>query len=242
MRREGGADHRKDGTHGLPPHPMHLLSRLTRTFTKPLFLCLAAMVLAIAGLAAAVMKSETVARADVAANQQAYAEASDHGTQWSFHITDLGGSHTVWLVTAAAALFLIAFRHWRGAIALLAAVASTQLVVDVLKLAVERPRPDHALTETNGFSFPSAHSATSMAVYATLTLLAARAVRGRPRLLIAVAGGLVVVAIGLTRIYLGAHYPTDVLAGWLTGAVIVLGSWALARRVPLPRLRAADAA
>jgi membrane-associated phospholipid phosphatase len=215
---------------------MHALSRLTRPFTKPLFLCLAAMVVAVAGLAAAVMKSDTVTQADAAANQQAYMQAGQHGTDWSFHITDLGGSHTVWLVTAAAALFLVAFRHWRGAIALLVAVASTQLVVDVLKIAVERPRPDHAMTETNGFSFPSAHSATSMAVYATLTLLAARAVTGRPRVAIAIAGALVVVAIGLTRIYLGAHYPTDVLAGWLTGAVIVLGSWALARRIPLPRL------
>jgi membrane-associated phospholipid phosphatase len=215
---------------------MHVLSRLTRPLTKPFFLCVAAMVLAVAGLATAVMKSETVGHADVAANQEAYTQATDHGTAWSFHITDLGGSHTVWLVTVAAALALIAFRHWRGAIALLVAVASTQLVVDVLKLAVERPRPDHALTETNGFSFPSAHSATSVAVYATLTLLAARAVSGRLRVLVAIAGGLVVVAIGLTRIYLGAHYPTDVLAGWLTGAVVVLGSWALARRVPLPRL------
>jgi undecaprenyl-diphosphatase len=141
----------------------------------------------------------------------------------------------VWLVTAAAALALVAFRHWRGAIALAVAVASTQLVVEALKLAVERPRPDHAIAESSGFSFPSAHSATSVAVYATLTLLAARAVNGRLRVAMAVAGGLVVVAIGLTRIYLGAHYPTDVLAGWLTGAVIVLGSWTLARRIPLPR-------
>jgi membrane-associated phospholipid phosphatase len=215
---------------------MHALRRLTSPLMKPLFLCVAAMVLAVAGLAAAVMKSETVGQAEAAANQQVHARAADHGTEWSFHITDLGGSHTVWLVTAAAALFLVAFRHWRGAIALLVAVASTQLVVDVLKVAVERQRPDHALTETNGFSFPSAHSATSMAVYAMLTLLAARAVSGRLRVAIAVAGGLVVVAIGLTRIHLGAHYPTDVLAGWLTGAVIVLGSWALARRIPLPRL------
>jgi membrane-associated phospholipid phosphatase len=215
---------------------MPALVRLTRLLTKPFFLCATAMVLAVAGLAAAVLKSETVASADAAANQEAYSQTTDRVTAWSFHVTDLGGSHTVWLITAAAALLLVAFRHWRGAIALLVAMASTQLTVDVLKLAVERPRPEHSLTETSGFSFPSAHSATSMAVYATLTLLAARALNGRLRVLVAVAGGLVVVAIGLTRIYLGAHYPTDVLAGWLTGAVLVIASWALAKRVPLPRL------
>jgi undecaprenyl-diphosphatase len=214
---------------------MHALSRLTRAFTKPLFLCLGAMVLAVAGLAAAVMKSETVGHADAIANQQVHSQTTHHGAELSFQITDLGGSQTVWLVTVAAALALIAFRHWHGAIALLVAVASTQLVVDVLKLTVGRPRPDHAVADTSGFSFPSAHSATSMAVYATLTLLAARAVSGRLRVMVAVAGGVVVVAIGLTRVYLGAHYPTDVLAGWLTGAVVVLGSWALAKRIPLPR-------
>jgi len=194
------------------------------------------MALAVAGLAAAVLKSETVTRADAMANQAATGEATYHGTQLSFAITDLGGSDTVWLITAAAAIMLVAFRHWRGAIALVIAVASTQLVVDIIKLTVERARPDHALTEASGFSFPSAHSATSMAVYATLTLLAARATSGRLRALVIAARLLVVVAIGLTRIYLGAPYPTDVLAGWLAGAIVVLASWGIARRVPLPRL------
>ena len=41
-------------------------------------------------------------------------------------------------------------------------------------------------------------------------------------------------AIGLSRVYLGAHYPTDVLAGWLTGGILVLGAWALCSRLPAP--------
>ena len=213
---------------------MEALIRMSRVLLNPLFLCLAALALFVAALATAVTRSDTVTHADAMANQSVHERATPQGADWSFAITDLGGSGTMWLVTFAAVLVMIAFRHWRGAVALVVAVASTHLVVDVLKLAIERPRPDHALTEASGFSFPSAHSATSMAVYATLAFVAARATSGRLRLLIVAAGGLVVVAIGLTRIYLGAHYPTDVLAGWATGAAIVVASWALAKRLRVP--------
>jgi membrane-associated phospholipid phosphatase len=215
---------------------MHVLRRLTAFTAKPIVLTVGAIVLAVAGLGAAVTQSETVTRADAVASQSVHTQATDRGAEMSFAVTDLAGSNTVWLITAAAFVMLIALRHWRGAIALVVAVASTQLVVELLKETIERPRPDAGFAEHTGFSFPSAHSATGMALYLMLTLLAARAASGRLRVLIAVLGGSVIVAIGVTRVYLGAHYPTDVLAGWLTGAAIVLLSWQLAKRVPLPQL------
>ena len=211
-----------------------MLRRLTALSAKPIVLAVGSIALAVGGLAAAVTQSETVTRADTAANQTVHTRATLEGTEMSFAVTDLAGSSTVWLITAAAFVLLVALRHWRGAIALVVAVASTQLVVDLLKEAIERPRPDAAFVEPSGFSFPSAHSATGMALYLMLTLIAARAASGRLRVLIAVLGGSVIVAIGMTRVYLGAHYPTDVLAGWLTGAAIVLLSWQLAKRLPLP--------
>jgi undecaprenyl-diphosphatase len=220
---------------------MHALRRLTALSTSPVFLAIGAIVLAVAGLTAAVTQSETVTRADAMANHTVHTQATDRGAEMSFALTDLAGTGTVWLITAAAFLFLLALRHWRGAIALVVAVASTQLVVQLLKEAIERPRPDAAFADHSGFSFPSAHSATGMALYLMLTLIAARAASGRLRVLIAVLGGSVIVAIGLTRVYLGAHYPTDVLAGWLTGAAIVLLSWQFAKRIPLPRLAPARA-
>jgi membrane-associated phospholipid phosphatase len=220
---------------------MSALRRLTALSIKPIFLAVAAIVLAVAGLAAAVTRSDTVTRADALANQTVHDQASDRGAEMSFAVTDLAGTSTVWLITAAAFALLVALRHWRGAIALVVAVASTQLVVQLLKEAIERPRPDAGFAEHSGFSFPSAHSATGMALYLMLTLIAARAASGRLRVLIAVLGGAVIVAIGITRVYLGAHYPTDVLAGWLTGAAIVLLSWQLAKRIPLPRPAAARA-
>ncbi len=116
----------------------------------------------------------------------------------------------------------------------------TQAVVQLVKLTVDRPRPavNGAITDAHGASFPSAHSATAVALYATLALLLAHRCHGLKRVAVLVAGGVVVAAVGLSRIELGAHYPLDVLAGWLTGAALVLAFWALVARV-VPRPAAA---
>lgn len=67
--------------------------------------------------------------------------------------------------------------------------------------------------------------ATAVAVYALLAFIAARALTGLPRLAVATAGAALVLVIGASRVYLGVHYPTDVIAGWLTGAAIALAAW-----------------
>ncbi|HET8593173.1 MAG TPA: phosphatase PAP2 family protein, partial [Solirubrobacterales bacterium] len=68
-----------------------------------------------------------------------------------------------------------------------------------------------------------------------LALIAARAMRGRARGHAWIAAIALVAAVGLSRVYLGAHYPTDVLAGWLIGGVAVVGSWVLCSRLPAGR-------
>jgi undecaprenyl-diphosphatase len=87
------------------------------------------------------------------------------------------------------------------------------------------------VTDPSGFSFPSAHSASSVALYALLAFILARAARGSTRTALVVAGLAVAAAVGVSRVYLGAHYPTDVLAGWLTGGVLAAASWALVARL-----------
>jgi undecaprenyl-diphosphatase len=156
--------------------------------------------------------------------------------------SELGGSTTVMLVTAVAALALGALRHWRGATALALAVLGTQLVVAAGKAVVARPRPADGIAtiDPSGWSFPSAHSASAVALYVMLALIATHLWGGRLRPAVAFgAAGMVVGMVGLSRVYLGAHYPTDVLAGWLVGGVLVVASWALCSRLPAVQLRRA---
>jgi undecaprenyl-diphosphatase len=186
---------------------------------------------AVAALTAAVLASATVRALDFAVNETVHQVAVAREADWGYAITWLGNSDTVLWVTVLAVAALAALRHWRGAAALALSMAATQLVVELLKGAVERSRPDHAIAEAGGFSFPSAHSASSVALYALLAFILARAARGSTRTAVLVAGLAVAVAVGLSRVYLGAHYPTDVLAGWLTGGVLAAASWALVARL-----------
>lgn len=93
----------------------------------------------------------------------------------------------------------------------------------LIKAAVQRPRPDdvvHLISE-GGFSFPSGHSITSMFVFGLLIFLVRSNVRNKTaaNVLTAVLS-IPMILIGLSRIYLGVHYPTDVLAGWCLGIAV----------------------
>lgn len=108
---------------------------------------------------------------------------------------------------------------------LVVAAASSGVWTALLKRFFERPRPDVVprLIEVAGLSYPSGHSLSGAAVYVTAALLLApRARRCGERVAIVLVGVALVLAIGASRVYLGVHYPTDVLAGLAFGT-----SWAL---------------
>jgi undecaprenyl-diphosphatase len=137
-------------------------------------------------------------------------------------LTAIGGTRAVVALSAAAVAILLARRRRLDALALVAAVVSTEAAVAVVKHLLLRPRPPaaDAVVHPAGYSFPSGHAAASLALFATAAFFASR---GRPpavRTLIGAATVSVLVAIGLTRVYLGAHYPSDVAAGWLLAGSI----------------------
>jgi membrane-associated phospholipid phosphatase len=199
----------------------------------------AAMVAVVIALGIAVEAGAQIVTFDRAANQTVQNHAAEPVTGWAFVLTALGSTYVLIAVALSAALGLVLRGRWRAAVALVVAYVVTDVTVALVKLIVSRPRPDESLTEAGGFSFPSGHSAMSMVVYGCLAFALARVVRGFPRVAFALVGGLLVVAIGLSRIYLGVHYPSDVIAGWTTGAAILIVTWMLASRL---RPRTAPAA
>ena len=156
---------------------------------------------------------------DEALHQQATAWVTTTmgGVSW------LGSSQGLLLVTTAAASFFVARRHLREAALVVLAFAGAELLYSLLKVEFARPRPsfaDPVVPQDAGYSFPSGHATASMAVYGALAYLALTTLRGTRWPRIACTAGLLalVAAIGFSRLYLGKHFPSDVIAGWCAAA------------------------
>jgi len=149
-------------------------------------------------------------------------------------VTALGGFTVVTLVTVVAvAAFLIHGRK-RHALVLAGTVLLAEISSDMAKTFYARARPDlvpHG-SYVYSASFPSGHSTLSAATYLTLAVLIASLEpnRGTKAMVFALAG-LLVLAIGASRVYLGVHWPSDVLAGWSLGAAFALAAWSVLRRI-----------
>ncbi|HEY0647780.1 phosphatase PAP2 family protein [Phenylobacterium sp.] len=143
-------------------------------------------------------------------------------------ITALGGTTLVVVVTVVSVLAFIFHKKGVHALvmggAVLAAWASSQFT----KALFGRPRPDlvpHDVYVYSG-SFPSGHSTMSTAAFLTLAMLiASLEMKRRSKALAYVLAALVVVGVGFSRVYLGVHWPSDVLAGWCLGAGWALVGW-----------------
>jgi undecaprenyl-diphosphatase len=143
-------------------------------------------------------------------------------------ITALGGTAVLTLGVLAVAGFLALTGKTHAAITVLVSVASGMVLSQAIKWAYARPRPElvpHGM-ETYSASFPSGHSMMAAVVYLTLGALLARH-QGQPRMkvYVLVVAVLLTVLVGASRIYLGVHWPTDVLAGWCLGAAWAILCW-----------------
>ncbi|MCB1488753.1 MAG: phosphatase PAP2 family protein [Bauldia sp.] len=144
--------------------------------------------------------------------------------------TALGGVGVLTLMAAGGVGYLLLLRKRRAALFLAVAVGGGMLASSLLKMFFSRPRPDLVPHESYVYttSFPSGHSMMSAVVYLTLAVMLSRVeARGAVKAYLLGVAVLVVVLIGISRVYLGVHWPTDVLAGWAAGAAWALGCWAL---------------
>ena len=138
-------------------------------------------------------------------------------------ITELGDTKVVVAVTIVVLLWLMWKRAWRTATYWLVAIAGASALNTVIKVALHRARPDELLySGWSAFSFPSGHSTVNVVLYGFLAFLIARDIRPAWRLAVALSAATLIFLIAFSRLYLGAHWFSDVLGGlafgsaWLT--------------------------
>jgi len=132
-------------------------------------------------------------------------------------ITSFGNSPCQILLGIGLAALLLFFRKWRALLFAGTTMLATALATEWLKHLLERARPEIILQPLSGFSLPSGHTASAIAFYFCLAVLAGRGQPPRWRLVWLLLSSLPVLAIACSRVYLGAHWPTDILAGGLLG-------------------------
>ena len=146
-------------------------------------------------------------------------------------LTTLGGYTVLTVAGVLVVGFLLTMRAFGAAAFVVVSLAGGTLLGALLKDLYDRPRPDLVahLVAVATPSFPSGHAMQSAIVWLTLGALLSRAVPGRPaRLYVLGAACALALAVGSSRVYLGVHWPTDVLAGWCIGSAWAMGCWLVA--------------
>lgn len=213
---------------------------LTRARRELALIAAALLILAFGQLAAEVLEGETLAfdRAALLALRQPGNPAEPIGPAWfneaARDITGLGSFACLGLLLAAVTGYLLLRGKRATALLLLASVGGGTVVSTLLKYAFARPRPDVVMPAARVFtaSFPSGHATMSAITFLTIAALLARS-EAEPRLkaYLITLGVTLTVLVGLSRLYLGVHYPTDVLAGWCLGAAWAAMCWGIATRL-----------
>lgn len=221
-------------------------SRITRLirFARAEVAALAALLVVTLGVMTFIEVADDMTEAD----GQAFDEAVLHWMQpaagdprgpWWLHeaaadLTSLGGISVLTLFALIALTFLLIQRKRLSAALLVIGLTGGVALSEGLKALFERARPPAAFqaVETLNASFPSGHALLSTVFYLTLGVMLTRAFPKR-RLKAFVLGAAILIAllIGLTRVYLGAHWASDVMAGWCAGAAWAMALWLVAYAV-----------
>lgn len=202
------------------------------------FLALAMLLLLFLKLASEVAEGETMAidRWIMLALRQPGQLETPIGPVWLHHamgdITALGGGVSLTLLTLAVTGFLLAARRFATAGFVAASITAGALLSGALKAIFLRARPDIVphLATVYDTSFPSGHAMNSAVVFLTLGALLTRTQESRAvRVYLVAVAILLTLLVGASRVYLGVHWPSDVIAGWIVGAAWATLCLALAR-------------
>ena len=168
--------------------------------------------------------------------------ADDPGRPWgpwwlkeaAADITSLGGISVLGLFALIVIIFLLSQRKWLSSLLLALGLIGGVLLSEGLKAVFERERPPIVMqaVETINASFPSGHALLSAVFYLSVAVMLTRAFpRQRFKIFVLGVGMTMALLVGLTRIYLGAHWASDVFAGWAVGAAWAMALWLVAYAV-----------
>jgi undecaprenyl-diphosphatase len=149
-------------------------------------------------------------------------------------ITALGSVTILSLFSGVVIVFLLFTRRFNACLLLVAALGGGFLLNWSLKNFFNRPRPEYVtpLHYVDSHSFPSGHSLLAAVVYLTLGALVARLLpKRRQKIYVLGVAVLLTFLVGVSRVYLGVHYPSDVLAGWTVGLLWSILCWLVARQL-----------
>jgi membrane-associated phospholipid phosphatase len=202
---------------------------------------------AVGALLVMVQHNAGLARWDLSAARWGGSNATQSSTQVLRDISLLGGTYVMIAVAILAAITQYRRTRTKAVISFLLVVVIGQvLVTNLTKVIVGRARPDiHRLTGFSGASFPSGHAATAAATFAAVALLVGRGRSRRTKALLAAGAAFIAVAVATTRVFLGVHWMTDVIAGlamgwaWFAVASIAFGGRVLSFGRPVEIAQAA---
>ena len=183
-----------------------------------------------------VAAGETIVHVDGRLAAALHAQATPAATTGFEVVTLLGSTAVLFAVTAVAAGYLARLGRRRDASFLILVFAGAEALTWSLKAIFERPRPtfDDPIATASSFSFPSGHALVSLAVYGVLAYVLLESLRSRrTRAACLAAAAVVVTAIGFSRLYLGVHYLSDVLAGYAVALAWLLLIATVRQRQPL---------
>ena len=201
--------------------------------TRPRWLVLAAAVLVVAGawlslgILEDVISHNPLVEVDALAHNALQAMRTQDVDDVMVAISELGDAEVLLPVIIVALAWFIVHRYWRTAIYWFVAMGAAEVLINAIGLALRRPRPVTS-TIADSFSFPSSHATLSVVVYGLLALLLAQRASHFSRLAMLSGAGLLIGAISFSRLYLGVHWLSDVLAGlifataWVTALALAL--------------------
>ncbi|WP_339516512.1 bifunctional DedA family/phosphatase PAP2 family protein [Pseudomonas sp. RL_15y_Pfl2_60] len=156
-------------------------------------------------------------------------QRSSHADMLAQSITHLGDFTTQLAAGILLCLLLIAAKQWRSALFSAMTLLGTAVSNNVLKLMFARQRPDVLVEPLSSFSFPSGHSSAAFAFFLVLGVLAGRGQPARLRLTWLIVSCLPALMIACSRVYLGVHWPTDIIGGALLASTLCAASLALSQ-------------